>query len=335
MAKRKTDEYIFADAFIGCFSRNLMTRKDLSRVIASRDLDAADVILKEYGYGDSQDLKNGDVEAFIRREQNNLFDLIYNTLPERKELAFMLFPFDYHNIKVCLKAEILGVTPDDNYLISSGDTDMMKTVVMVKERNYDFMPPLMKDAIKEATDLYGRSGDPQDIDIVLDKACYRQMLEAAEETDEEFLVTMVKTKIDTLNLKAFARLKRLKKPWAFLQRVFIDGGFIPWNLFMTSYEESLTQLADKFAPYGYGEVMAEGGKLLSETGQFWLFEKLCDDRLMAENRKAKYELFGINPIAGYWYGKELEIDNLRLILTGKLLDAPAEAIEERVREPYV
>ena len=56
---------------------------------------------------------------------------------------------------------------------------------------------------------------------------------------------------------------------------------------------------------------------------------------MAENRKAKYELFGINPIAGYWYGKELEIDNLRLILTGKLLDAPAEAIEERVREPYV
>ena len=304
MAKRKKDEYIFADAFIGCFSRNLMTRKDLSRVIASRDLDAADVILKEYGYGDSQDLKNGDVEAFIRREQNNLFDLIYNTLPERKELAFMLFPYDYHNIKVCLKAELLGVTPDDNYLISSGDTDMMKTVVMVKERNYDFMPVIMKDAIKEAT-------------------------------DEEFLVTMVKTKIDTLNLKAFARLKRLKKPWAFLQKVFLEGGFIPWNLFMTSYEESFTQLADRFAPYGYGAVMAEGGKLLSETGQFWLYEKLCDDRIMEENKKAKYELFGINPIAGYWYGKELEIDNLRLILTGKLLDAPGELIEERVREPYV
>ena len=81
--------------------------------------------------------------------------------------------------------------------------------------------------------------------------------------------------------------------------------------------------------------MAEGGKLLSETGQFWLYEKLCDDRIMEENKKAKYELFGINPIAGYWYGKELEIDNLRLILTGKLLDAPGELIEERVREPYV
>lgn len=335
MAKRKTSEYIFADAFIGNYSRTLMTKKDLIRVIASRDLDAADVILKEYGYGDSQDLKDGDVEAFIRKEQNNLFDLIYNTLPERKELAYMLFPFDYHNIKVCLKAELLGVTPDDNYLISSGDTDMMKTLVMVKERNYDFMPVIMKEAVLEATDLYGRSGDPQDIDIVLDKACYRHMLQSAEETGEEFLVTGVRTKIDTLNLKAFARLKKLKKPWGFMQKVFLEGGFIPWSLFMTGYEESLTQLADRFAPYGYYEVMAEGGKLLSETGQFWLYEKLCDDRLMEENKKAKYELFGINPIAGYWYGKELEIDNLRLILTGKLLDTPAEVIEERLREPYV
>ncbi len=335
MAKRKTNEYIFADAFIGTFSGNLMTGKDLSRVIGSRDLNGADAILREYGYGDPQGLKDGDVEAFIRREQNNLFDLIYNTLPERKELAFMLLPYDYHNIKVCMKAEILGVTPDDNYLISSGDTDMMKAVAMMKEKNYDSMPSVMKDAVAEAADLYGRSGDPQDIDIVLDKACYRQMLEEAEATEEEFLITMTRTKIDILNLKAFARLKQMKKPWTFFQKVFLDGGMIPWELFMTGYEESLTQLADRLETYGYGAVMREGGKHLSETGQFWLYEKLCDDRLMEENKKVKYQLFGINPIAAYWYGKELEIDNLRLILTGKLLGTPAEDIEKRVREPYV
>ena len=71
------------------------------------------------------------MEAFIRREQNKHFNLIYDTLPDRKELALCLFPYDYHNVKVCLKSEFLGITPDDTYLVSTGDIDWMKVVAMV------------------------------------------------------------------------------------------------------------------------------------------------------------------------------------------------------------
>ena len=123
MAKRKTEEYIFADAFIGCYVRNLMNRQDMLRLASCRDLAAAEAVLQEFGYGEARELYDGDIEWFIRREQNKLFNLIYDTLPERKELALCLFPYDYHNVKVCLKSEFLGIVPSEDYLVSTGDID--------------------------------------------------------------------------------------------------------------------------------------------------------------------------------------------------------------------
>lgn len=335
MAKRKTDEYIFADAYIGSFSKNLMTKKDYMRVATSKDLDAAEAILREYGYGEAQELKDGDIEAFIRREQNKLFDLIYDTLPEQNELSLCLYPFDYHNVKVCLKAELLGLTPDANYLVSTGAIDWMKVVAMVRDRNYAFMPVHMKNAIIEAMDIYSKSEDPQDIDIILDKACYKHMLEDAEATEEEFLIGLVKVKIDTINLNTLVRLKQLKKSWDFFKYVYIEGGNIPLDIFQSSYDENYSRLGEKIESYGYKDVMAVGAKAVAETGDYLLFEKMLYNKIMEYNKKAKYVTEGIVPIAGYWYGKELEIDNLRITLTGKLFGFTPEEIEERLREPYV
>lgn len=335
MAKRKIEEYTFADAYIGSFVRNLMSWQDMMRLASCKDLSTAESILQEFGYGEAKELYEGDIEWFIRREQNKLFNLIYDTLPDRKELALCLFPYDYHNVKVCLKSEFLGIIPSEDLLVSTGDIDWKRVVAMVRDRNYMFMPVNMKNAIIEATDLFGRGGDPQEIDIILDKACYKDMLQAAEETKEEFLIGIVKLQIDILNLKTFIRLRQIEKPWSFFQKVFLEGGNISEQFFISCYEEPYGQIADKLGPYGLKEAMTEGGRDLKETGDFNLFEKLCDDALMEFNKKAKYLSFGIVPIAGYWYAKEIEIDNLRIILTGILIGSSAEQISERLREPYV
>ncbi len=335
MAKRKIEEYTFADAYIGSFTRNLMSRKDMLRLASCKDLKSAEAVLQEFGYGEAKELYDDDIEWFIRREQNKLFNLIYDTVPERKELSLCLFPYDYHNIKVCLKSEFLGITPTEDHLMSNGDIDWKHMVAMVRDRNFAFMPTVMKEAIIEATDLFGRSGDPQEIDIILDKACYKQMLQAAEETGEDFLIGIVKRQIDILNLKMFVRLRQMGKPWSFFQKVKLAGGNMSEAFFLSVWEESYPQIADKLTPYGLSEAMAKGGAHLLETGDFALFEKLCDDALMEFNKRAKYESFGIVPIAGYWYAKELEIDNLRIILTGILIGSTPEQIDEKLREPYV
>lgn len=331
----RPEEYTFADAYIGSFVKNLMTKQDLLRAAQAKDLLTIEAMLREFGYGEAKEIHEGDIETFIRREQNKLFDLIYDTLPERKELSLLLLPFDYHNLKVCLKAEFLGLTPDDNYLVSTGDIDRHKIVAMVKERNYIHMSTHMKAAMESAIDLFGRGNDPQEIDLVMDKACYKEMSEKARESGVDFLAGLVELEIDLLNIKSFVRLKQTKMPWTFFQKIFLEGGRIAESLFIGAYEEPYGQFAEKLAPYGLKDAVLEGTNKLQESGEFWLLEKLTADALMEYNKKAKYLSFGIEPIAGYWTAKEVEIDNLRIILLGKKIGLSPEKIGERLRESYV
>lgn len=335
MTKRREEEYAFADAYIGSFVKNLMTKQDLMRVAQAKDLQAIEGMLREFGYGEAKELYEGDIEFFIRREQNKLIKEVLSTVPDVEEMSLFLLPFDYHNVKVCLKAEFLGITPNDTYLVSSGGIDRRKIMAMVKERNFTHMSTFMKDAIVEATDLFSRGGDPQEIDIIMDKASYREMAYKAEKIGEPFIIEMVKLQIDLLNVKIFVRLRKLGKPWVFFQKVFLEGGNIDLDLFISSWEEPYNQVADKLAPYGLRQVVLEGAAKVEETGDFALLEKLSADTLMELNKKAKYHSFGIVPIAGYWHGKEVEIDNLRIILLGKKVGLPPEIIGERLRESYV
>ncbi|MCQ2547683.1 MAG: V-type ATPase subunit [Clostridia bacterium] len=335
MAKKDIQDYTFASAYVTSHQKDLMTRQDLLRVANCSDFAQIEAMLQEYNYGEAKELKDGDIEWFLRREQNKLFDMVYNTLPDRKELAHYLYPYDYHNVKVCLKAELLGITPNETYLMSTGDLEYQRVIAMIRDRSYEFMSPEMKEAIKEALDTYGRGHDPQVIDLIMDKACYKEMLRKAKETEEEFLIDIVKLKIDSLNIKMWVRLREMDKPWSFFEKVYLDGGNISLNFFVSAYEEAYNQVAEKLVAFGFKEAMLEGSRVFRETGSFNRLEVELENVVMEYNKKAKYLSFGIVPIAGYWYAKETEIDNLRIILTGKLIGSSIEQISERLREPYV
>lgn len=336
MIERNPDEYIFSDAFIGCQQAKMMNWQDLVRVANLPDIESVYSALLEFGYGDpSESMQDGYVEDFIRREQAWLYEMIYSNMTGREEMAPYLYPFDYHNIKVCLKSELLGKTPDDKLLISTGDIDWMTMVAMVRDRNFASMRPTMREAVQEATDLYGRTGDPQAIDLVLDKACYKDVALGAQETGSEFIVELIRTRIDTLNLKMFARVRKMNKNWAFFKNAFLPEGFLTEEFFISNFDDSMSQLAEKIVDPHVRAAVQEGGRILEETGKFTRYEKLLDDAVMEVNKKAKFYTTGIEPIAGYWFGKETEIDNIRIILNGLYIKSEPEQIIEFLREPYV
>lgn len=73
----------------------------------------------------------------------------------------------------------------------------------------------MKQAVAEAADLFGRGGDPQEIDIIMDKACFSQIADAAEKSGDDFLIGFVRLQIDINNIKSFMRLRQIGKSMAF------------------------------------------------------------------------------------------------------------------------
>ncbi|MGI6212008.1 MAG: V-type ATPase subunit [Anaerovoracaceae bacterium] len=336
MAKRSESEYIFADSYVGSNVARLMTTRDVMRVATSPDLESASVILREFGYDDDKYLHEGFIEPFIRREQRELYEEVFSVLPDRKELEFNLYPYDYNNLKVCLKAEQMGVVPDQlTNLMSTASIPPAVIVALVRDRNYDRMPPTMQRGVKEAIDAFARSKDPQVIDLILDRTCYLHMLEQARESEDDFLIEYVKMLIDAVNLSAFLRLRNLGKSWNFLKEIFIDGGHITSQMLIASFEEPASRVAEKVEPYGFGKAVAEGGKVLKETGSIATWEKLRDDAIMHYLKTAKFESFGVHPIQAYLCAKETEIDNLRVALSGVLFGFTPAEVEERLKESYV
>ena len=194
MTKHREDQYEFPCAVIRGNERTLLSKSDMLKVIESKQFQAAMNVLGEFGYGDGKELESPrDFEKVLRAEQVRVSQLVFSILPEKEELEFLLYPNDYHNVKVTLKSEALGVPPK-GYLVSGGTVEAETMAQMVKERNFIFFSLTMKQGIWEALDLFAKGRDPQEIDIILDKACYKDMLEKAEATEDEFLIGYVKVK---------------------------------------------------------------------------------------------------------------------------------------------
>ena len=64
-------------------------------------------------------------------------------------------------------------------------------------------------------------------------------------------------------------------------------------------------------------------------------EKLCDNLKVRYAKGAQFITAGIEPIAAFYVAKEMELKNLRMVLTGKLVGIPEETLKERLREAYV
>ena len=336
MTKRKAEEYTFADAYLSSFSAHLMPRRELLRVAACRDLAQAASVLGEFGYEDTALLAEGQIDAFIRKEQEALIERVFSVLPDPEVLAFNRYPFDSHNAKVCLKSQQLGRTIREEDLSACGTLPAAKMVRYLREQDFAFLPEEFRTGVREAVDLYARNGnDPQAIDLAMDRACYRQMLRTAEDTEEDFLRGFVRRQIDTANLKTFVRLREMGKPWAYYREVFVPGGEIPEQVLIAAWEDAYPRVSEKLAPYGAQEPMAEGGKRITDKHTVGLMERLLDDMVMDYVRPAKYEAFGPKAVQGYLYAKQTELRNLKIALAGCRGHLRPEDIEERLRETYV
>ncbi|MBR5740165.1 MAG: V-type ATPase subunit, partial [Firmicutes bacterium] len=251
-----------------------------------------------------------DFEKILSENLEETYKEVYSVISDESELNFLKYPNDYHNLKVLLKAEFLE-SDGSEILMDSGSIPKEEMADMVRKRDFLGMTVEMRGAVEDAIEQFARSQDPQEIGIRLDRACYKDMYQAAEESGNEFLKGYVRMLIDTLNVNAYVRLKEVGKPAAFFKRVFLEGGDL---------DES--------------GVEREASNVLTKVGRTGV-EKYLEDQRMDYVKDALYVPFGIEPIVGYLRAKEAEVKDLRMILTGKVSGMDSEAIKERLRDTYV
>lgn len=108
-----------------------------------------------------------------------------------------------------------------------------------------------------------------------------------------------------------------------LRLKLISGGFDP-EAIDTAYRYTDYHLAVSRGMAGY-----------QKTGSLFILEREIDNHLMETLKRAKYLAFGIEPLVGFFYAKEIEHKIVRLILTLKKMKIPLEALKERLRLTYV
>jgi len=334
MKRYKSDAYIFATAYIKSKEKYMLTQEKAERMLDAKNPDDALKVLYEMNYGEGlEDIPAAEFEKLLASEIKKSYEMILSLTPEKEYFMHFLYPNDYHNVKTLLKAEFSGASTDE--LFMEGTIPIAELTELVHSRNYYGMREEMAKGIQEVVDTFGLTQDPQVIDLILDKACYKEVNSEVSKLKNDYVKGYVALKTDAINLKSFIRAKEMNKSWDFFSKIFIEGGKIPERVFVGNYDEAPEQFADRLLVYNFQGLLQESAAILKETGRFTALEKLCDNLLMDYVKESKYVAFGVEPLVGFLAAKESETKIIRIIMAGKLAGLSAELIRERVRDTYV
>lgn len=329
--KQKDTDYLFISTYLRSREKNLLTAARMERMIEAPTLEDAAKVLTEIGYGEFSPESDRALSAALASEQEKLFGDLYRYVPDKAVVDVFKVKYDYHNGKALLKAQAQGL--DGGYLLLDAGRIPAETMKRaVTEERWDILPPALGNALREAREVLGTTGDPQRSDFILDRAYYDEMLAAAQATGSPFLEGYVKTTIDAANLRSAVRTLRMKKGGDFLRRVLFQGGNVPVDRILSAALGG--NLEEPFRTGTLRQAAALGAEA-AKGGSLTPFEKACDDAVTASAAAAKRVPFGVEAVIGYLVAKELEFTAVRIIMSSRMAGISGDVIRERLREAYV
>lgn len=332
MAQIKDIDYLTISARVRALEASLLTRERMTRMLEAQSSDDAAKILQECGYPELSPLNAATIAQALGAEQEKVFHDLSTSVPEPAILDVFRIKYDYHNVKVILKAQAAGV-PGDYLLMDMGRVPVRELQEKLNASDLRGIPPILQAAASEARDTLGTTKDPQLADFVLDRAYYEDMATLAKETESNFLSGYVRISVDAANLRTAVRTVRMGKNAEFLRDILFPGGNIDTTRVLTAASAG-GSLAELFSLSPLKQA-AEAGVAAISGERLTRFETLCDNAVVDYLKTAKYVAFGDAPVIAYLAAKESEFTAIRIILTGRLGGISSDIIQERLRDPYV
>ena len=337
MKNIKETDYLYSTARVRSVEKYMLSREKAEKMIDAKTNQDAINILFECNY--CKDVENDKISSnnydfLLAEEHKRTYEFITSIAPEVSKFNIFLYTYDYHNLKVLMKSEYLSIDGSE-LLVDTGSIDINTLKYAIKERDFSLLTENMSNALSSIIEQFPKNRDPQLIDIILDKYLYDEILKSAKEMNNDFIYDYIVMLIDIINLKTYARLRKMNKSWDFFTKVFINGGKIPEQIFVKCFDEKFEDFANELFVYGYKDTFLEGVEKFYESGKFTALEKLFDNKIMDYVKSAKFIPYGIEPLAAYLIAKEHEIKIARIIMAGRIAGIPSELIRERMRETYV
>lgn len=320
----------------------LLSQDKINGMIESKDINEALKILSETEYSSSfKELSSStDYEGILSNEYIRIYDLMRDVSADPVVVNLLALKYDYHNLKVMVKEKKYDRDLDDLYIsVSIIPPESMKNAFLKEEyrhmqKEYKIVSEFIK-AIDAVEADFEKHKDPQRIDFIFDRYYFNHFYMMAKSTKIDLFINYVRDMIDFTNIGSLIRLKKQNKEASFCEDVILDNGNLKKDEIIAAFNDSITDMLDRFKDSRISDSLSKGLNSYEETGRLSNFEKYKDDYLMELNKPSKLINIGPEPIFSYIIAKEGEIKTLRIVLVAKLNNLSSDIIRERVRELYV
>ena len=324
-------EYMYSSARIRALEIKIATKDRLRHFADADSTEAILSALPELGF----ELVKRDGAVAREETLESLLVAGYGEIASMETdgaVDFLKYQYDANNIKAIIKCASRGISPDAMLsVLGTVKTDAAKQAFV--DKDYSAFPKNMRAAIADAEEAFAETANPQKIDFIIDRACFADMLEAADRSGIELAKKLVRTKIDLCNIMMTLRIMRMKlgkTAAGILGEVFISGGSFSEDTLVDALGSGEESFANDVVKYKYESLAAAivDGESLGDL------ERRVDDLWFSVAREAKYISFGAEIAIGYIVALEFEVKNIRIILAGKDAGLSPEVIRERMRDCY-
>lgn len=340
MIKRQSPflTYGYITGRVRVLETTLITLSQWQRMAAANSLYELQTVLAETVYGDAiRDVATAiEVEEVLNRFLAQNYQLINESISEKqvKENLNVYFraKYDFLNLKSLLKSgfgqEIswplnpLGLIASEKLADFISQQEKLSGAWFSQALQASF-----EEAVIAAASQYERYGQLEIIDVVIDKAYYRLLLETAKQLKSNFITDLTKYLIDLANLKIIKRLQAGVALVAPLSECLISGGFLaPEGLVLAT---DATKLLPLLSVWPDTSLQALIGNYL-KTNTTKDYDYLVNQWLFSYLEAAKLLVVGVEIVVAYLLKRELEIKQLRTLLLPHLAAVKPEFIREWV-----
>lgn len=269
-----------------------------------------------------------EVDAGLLRYLRDVYRYLGEILPRGSYLLeYFLCKYDFHNLKVLLKAEMgggeKGLLPEVGKL----DVDLLRKGIA--------QPSSLPSPYRELVEgVAGKTLSPEDLEALCDRYFLRHRLQLAKMEGNPLLIKFTTLSIDLANLKALVRAKFVDKEPSFLEGVLVEGGEIKPSELLRLYHEPWETMIKRLESMPYSRELLRLLEAYEDRRRLTDFDRRADDLLMELAARARRISVGVEPIFAYVRARENEVTVLRVLLMGKLHNLSPEEIEKVLRRLY-
>lgn len=321
-------EYMYASAKVKAREGALSYSDRITSYLECKSIDALyDLMLP--GVVPEGKTKKEAIEERLDGMLESAVLLVRENAPKPEYFDFLQYEYDCCNLKTLIKCMLRDIS-SDSMLYGIGTVPAEELKKALSERKLDYvLPKNMQTAAAEAIEAYSKTKDARIIDFILDRACFKDMLENSRLSGCKMCEMLVKTRIDSINIVTLERIARsqIADKESTLSEAFLEGGEIPLDTLSKRLRDENATLLSVLFETDYRDTVRN----LGENYSFTELERALDERYLSIVKAEKYVPFGPEVLCSYLVNTVFEVKNARIILAGLSSGLDKEKIRERVR----